>query len=79
MGRAAHGSRYDLGIDAIRHAGLLLAELDALDADELPRRAPHPLLGRGSLHASLVEGGAGLTTYPERCVVWLERRTIFSW
>lgn len=75
-GRAAHGSRYDLGVDAIRHAGLLLAELDALDAEELPRRAPHPLLGRGSLHASLVEGGVGLTTYPERCVVRLERRTI---
>jgi acetylornithine deacetylase len=75
-GRAAHGSRYDLGVDAIRHAGLLLAELDRLDAEELPARAPHPLLGRGSLHASLVEGGVGLTTYPERCVVRLERRTI---
>jgi acetylornithine deacetylase len=75
-GRAAHGSRYDIGVDAIRHAGLLLAELDRLDAEELPARAPHPLLGRGSLHASLVEGGVGLTTYPERCVVRLERRTI---
>ncbi|HEY0780116.1 MAG TPA: ArgE/DapE family deacylase [Gemmatirosa sp.] len=77
-GRAAHGSRYDIGVDAIRHAGLLLAELDALDAVELPARAPHQLLGRGSLHASLVEGGAGLTTYPERCVLRLERRTIPS-
>jgi len=61
-GRAAHGSRHDLGVDAIRHAGLLLAELDALDADELPRRAPHPLLGRGSLHASLVHGGVGVAS-----------------
>lgn len=75
-GRAAHGSRYDIGVDAIRHAGLLLAELDGLDAVELPGRAPHPLLGRGSLHASTVEGGTGLTTYPERCVLRLERRTI---
>jgi acetylornithine deacetylase len=75
-GRAAHGSRYDIGIDAIRHAGLLLAELDLLDVDELPRRAPHALLGRGSLHASLIEGGIGLTTYPDRCVLRLERRTI---
>jgi acetylornithine deacetylase len=75
-GRAAHGSRYDLGVDAIRHAGLVLAELDVLDADELPRRAPHALLGRGSLHASLVHGGVGLTTYPEECVLRLERRTI---
>ena len=74
-GRAAHGSRWDLGVDAIRHAGLLLAELDAYDADVLPTRT-HPLLGRGSLHASLIEGGIGMSTYPDRCVLKLERRTI---
>jgi acetylornithine deacetylase len=74
-GRAAHGSRYDIGIDAIRHAGLLLAELDAYDERELPKRT-HPLLGRASLHASLIEGGVGMSTYPERCVLKLERRTI---
>ena len=74
-GRAAHGSRWDLGVDAIRHAGLLLAELDRLDADVLPATT-HPLLGRGSLHASLIEGGIGLSTYPDRCTLSLERRTI---
>ncbi|AHG89911.1 acetylornithine deacetylase or succinyl-diaminopimelate desuccinylase [Gemmatirosa kalamazoonensis] len=75
-GHAAHGSRWELGVDAIRHAGLLLAELDALDAEELPRRTAHPLLGRPSLHASLIGGGSGLSTYPDRCVLRLERRTI---
>jgi acetylornithine deacetylase len=74
-GRAAHGSRWDIGVDAIRHAGLLLADLDAYDADVLPART-HPLLGRGSLHASLIEGGTGMSTYPDRCVLKLERRTI---
>lgn len=74
-GRAAHGSRYDIGVDAIRHAGLLLAELDALEADVLPTRT-HPLLGRASLHASLIEGGIGISTYPDRCVLQLERRTV---
>lgn len=74
-GRAAHGSRWDIGVDAIRHAGLVLAELDRVDAEELPRRT-HPLLGRGSLHASTIEGGVGMSTYPERCVLRLERRTI---
>jgi acetylornithine deacetylase len=74
-GRAAHGSRWDIGVDAIRHAGLLLAELDRVDAEELPTRT-HPLLGRGSLHASLIEGGIGMSTYPDRCVLKLERRTI---
>jgi acetylornithine deacetylase len=74
-GRAAHGSRWDIGVDAIRHAGLLLAELDRVDAEVLPARE-HPLLGRGSLHASMIEGGTGMSTYPDRCVVKLERRTI---
>ena len=77
LGRAAHGSRWDLGVDAIRHAGLLLAELDRIDAEELPR-VMHPLLGRGSLHASMIEGGIGMSTYPDRCVLKLERRTIPS-
>ncbi|MEO8336769.1 MAG: ArgE/DapE family deacylase [bacterium] len=74
-GRAAHGSRWDIGVDAIRHAGLLLAELDRLDAEVLPLFT-HPLLGRGSLHASFIEGGIGMSTYPDRCVLSLERRTI---
>ena len=74
-GRAAHGSRYDIGVDAIRNAGLVLAELDRFDADELARRT-HPLLGRASLHASTIEGGIGMSTYPDRCVLRLERRTL---
>lgn len=74
-GRAAHGSRWDIGVDAIRHAGLLLAELDRHDREELPTHR-HELLGRPSLHASSIEGGIGLSTYPDRCVVRIERRTI---
>jgi acetylornithine deacetylase len=74
-GRAAHGSRWDLGVDAIRHAGLLLAELDRFDGQELPRRN-HRLLGRPSVHASLIDGGTGMSTYPDRCTVRLERRTL---
>ena len=75
IGRAAHGSRYDIGVDAIRHAALVLAELDTLETEELPRRT-HKLLGRGSLHASAIEGGSGLSTYPDRCVFTIERRTL---
>jgi acetylornithine deacetylase len=74
-GRAAHGSRYDIGIDAITHAGLLLAELDQLERtrDSGPR---HRLLGRGSLHASKIRGGVGMSTYPEECELAIERRTL---
>ena len=74
-GRAAHGSRYDIGVDAITHAALVIAELDRFQADSLHQRT-HPLLGRGSLHMSLVSGGTGLSTYPDLCTLELERRTL---
>jgi len=74
-GRAAHGSRWDIGIDAIRHAGLVLAGVDELDAGALQNRM-HPLLGRGSIHASTIVGGIGMSTYPDKCILRIERRTI---
>jgi acetylornithine deacetylase len=73
-GVAAHGSRPHLGVDAIVKAGPILTALGALD-DRLGERT-HPLLGRGSLHASLIEGGAELSSYPGRCLLSLERRTL---
>ncbi len=74
-GRAAHGSRPDLGIDAIAKMGRVLVELEAL-GDRLLAGAPHPLLGPGSLHASLIEGGQEYSSYPERCLVTGERRLL---
>jgi acetylornithine deacetylase len=74
-GKAAHGSRYDLGEDAIVRMGHVLTRLEGLDAD-LRGRAPHRLLGTGSAHASLIEGGIELSTYPDRCVLQAERRTL---
>ncbi len=75
-GRAAHGSRYELGVDAILDASLILAELDRLEREVLPARPHHPLLGRSSLHVSTIEGGQGWSTYPDRCAVRVERRTL---
>jgi len=74
-GRAAHGSRYEVGVDAILDAGLVLEELGVLERDMLPVRR-HPLLGRPSLHASTIAGGTGWSTYPDRCVIRVERRTL---
>jgi acetylornithine deacetylase len=73
-GRAAHGSRPHLGVDAIVKTGPILTALGELDV-ALGERT-HPLLGRGSIHASLVQGGAELSSYPARCVLGLERRTL---
>jgi acetylornithine deacetylase len=73
-GKAAHGSRHWLGEDAIVKAGPLLTGIGELDASLGARE--HPLLGRASVHASLIEGGEELSSYPARCVVRLERRTL---
>jgi acetylornithine deacetylase len=73
-GRAAHGSRPHLGVDAIVKTGPILTALGEMDV-ALGERT-HPLLGRGSIHASLVQGGAELSSYPARCVLGLERRTL---
>lgn len=73
-GRSAHGSRPHLGVDAIVKMGAVLDQLARLD-DELASRT-HPLLGRGSVHASTIEGGVELSSYPARCTLGVERRTL---
>jgi acetylornithine deacetylase len=74
-GVAAHGSRPREGRDAILRMGRVLARLEALDR-ELQSREPHPVLGTASLHASLINGGRELSTYPDRCLLHMERRSI---
>lgn len=74
-GVAAHGSRPDLGVDAIAKAGYLLVAIDRW-ADALASGPAHPVLGAGSVHASLISGGEELSSYPARCTVSLERRTV---
>jgi acetylornithine deacetylase len=74
-GRAAHGSRYDIGVDAITHAGLFLSELHDLGMRVLPTHQ-HSLLGHASVHASTIAGGEGFSTYPDACVLRIERRTV---
>ena len=77
IGRAAHGSRPDLGVDAIAKMGRVLVDVEKLDR-KLRSNPTHPLLGSGSLHASLIKGGQELSSYPERCVLSVERRTLPS-
>jgi len=74
-GTAAHGSRPAEGEDAILRLGRVLGHLERLERD-LQRRRPHPRLGTGSLHASLVSGGRELSSYPDRAVLQMERRTL---
>ena len=74
-GRAAHGSRFDLGIDANLRMGRFLVALEGLER-ALRARPAHPLVGPPSLHAALLEGGTGLSTYAASSRVRIERRTV---
>jgi acetylornithine deacetylase len=74
-GRAAHGSKFGLGLDANLKMGAFLHALAGLERD-LRARPAHPLVGPPSLHAALLNGGSGLSTYAARATVQIERRTI---
>jgi acetylornithine deacetylase len=71
-GKAAHGSRPHLGVDAILKAGPVLVALEHLD--QRIRTRKHPLLDSGNLHGSLINGGREESTVPDRCVITVERR-----
>jgi acetylornithine deacetylase len=74
-GRAAHGSRPREGRDAILRMGRVLGRLEALDR-QLQSTPMHHLLGTASLHASTIVGGRELSSYPDRCTLQVERRTL---
>lgn len=74
-GVAAHGSRPDEGVDAIVMMGRVLGAVEQME-NRFIGGAHHPLLGRPSIHASLIEGGRELSTYPDRCKLSIERRTV---
>ena len=75
LGTAAHGSLPEAGVDAIAKMGRVLTGLEALD-HRIRSKPRQPPVGTGSIHASLIEGGTELSTYPDRCLLRIERRTV---
>lgn len=79
-GVTAHGSLPDEGVDAISKMGRVLVALEELGKRIHRHKDFHPPLGgdtmNPSLHASLIEGGREWSSYPDRCLLRLERRMI---
>ena len=75
LGRAAHGSRPEEGLDAIAFMGRVLVAIESLQ-ESLNAGPGHALLGCGSIHASLISGGQELSSYPAQCRLNLERRLV---
>jgi len=74
-GRAAHGSRWDIGVSAIGKMGRIIVALEEFDKNILRKRV-HPLVGPASMHCALIQGGSGVSTYAPECTLKIERRTI---
>jgi len=73
-GLAAHGSAWQVGVDAIAEMGKVLTGLDAISVKLQKKK--HPLVGPASVHAGTIKGGLELSTYPDKCLLQIERRTI---
>lgn len=74
-GRAAHGSRPDLGENAILAMARAVQALEEEYAAALRRRR-HELLGRPTVNVGTILGGVQPNIVPDRCVVEVDRRTI---
>ena len=75
-GIAAHGSRADLGVDAICKAGYFLVELDRHAKKLLAKAEDGKIEHVPTLHASLIKGGEEASSYPAVCTVVVEYRTV---
>ena len=73
-GVEAAGADPEHGVDAIALLAPVLAGISALDAELATR--PRAAYGRGSIHASTIQGGTQLPAYPARCTLGVERCTI---
>jgi acetylornithine deacetylase/succinyl-diaminopimelate desuccinylase-like protein len=74
VGRAAHSSRPDEGINAIERMVPVIAALGDLRHRLALRR--HPLVGSPTLSIGRIWGGTAVSVVPDRCTVEIDRRVI---
>lgn len=74
-GRSAHGSRPELGRNAV-HA--MAGIVDALETDYARRLQTrrHPILGHPTVNVGMIHGGTQPNIVPDLCEVRIDRRTI---
>ena len=74
LGKAAHASMPEEGVNAISRMAGVVAALDALGADISRRR--HPLVGHPSLAVTTIQGGIAANVVPDRCQIVIDRRLL---
>jgi succinyl-diaminopimelate desuccinylase len=74
-GKAAHGARPELGVNAVHEMAKVIDLLETKYARELRQRR-HPLLGHPTINVGSVRGGTQPNIVPAHCEIELDRRTI---
>jgi succinyl-diaminopimelate desuccinylase len=74
-GRSAHGSRPELGRNAVLAMARIVEVLETEYVALLARRR-HPLLGCATSSVGVISGGTQANTVPDRCVIQVDRRTL---
>ncbi|HEX3600237.1 MAG TPA: M20/M25/M40 family metallo-hydrolase [Lacipirellulaceae bacterium] len=74
IGRAAHTSRPDEGINAIYGMAQVVRAVEQYHANLTKSGREHPLCGRPSVCVSTIHGGVGVNTVPERATIEIDRR-----
>jgi acetylornithine deacetylase/succinyl-diaminopimelate desuccinylase-like protein len=74
-GKAAHGSRPDLGRNAVHEMARIVDLFQTTYAAALKRRR-HPLLGNPTVSVGTIAGGSQPNIVPDQCRISIDRRTI---
>jgi acetylornithine deacetylase/succinyl-diaminopimelate desuccinylase-like protein len=74
LGRAAHSSDPDAGVNAIYGASRFVLEVERWN--ERLRSRSHPLYGRAVASANVISGGMKVNMIPDRCSVEVDRRLL---
>ena len=74
-GKSAHGSRPELGRNAVHTMARIVDLLQTEYAARLRRRR-HPLLGSATVSVGVISGGTQANVVPDQCTILVDRRTL---
>lgn len=75
QGKAAHGSRPSLGVNAIASMAEAVGYLEGEYREQL-NQTQHSLLGAGTINVGTIQGGKQPNIVPDTCSIWADRRTL---
>jgi acetylornithine deacetylase/succinyl-diaminopimelate desuccinylase family protein len=75
-GKSAHGSRPELGRNAVHEMSRIVDALETEYAATLRKRRRHPLLGYATVNVGTIRGGTQPNIVPDSCTITVDRRTL---